>query len=291
MHPSVTFGLVLLAAILNIANLSYDASLINNPNSVPAYFEHFNLNSGLVGLNVAIVNAGSIVSEGVFAAGRFLLGFSLTIAATASPTWVMELAHPKTRGIWVGILMSSLPFIGLVVSSILLGIYRFTSNWQWRGPVLGELLTPLMAIAILPLTPESPRWLIYRDRKDEKAFEILAYLHANGSTNDLLVQAELNEISNALEYEKEHEGPWKSLWTPLPNLRRCLIEILVNIFFQISGSSTIIYFLTIIIANTGIRNLKDQLLINFGICIWNTVAVIAGGFFIEKIGRKTTPRK
>ncbi|KAK7704498.1 hypothetical protein SLS57_010460 [Botryosphaeria dothidea] len=107
MHPSVTFGLVLLAAILNIANLSYDASLINNLNSVPAYFEHFNLNSGLVGLNVAIVNAGSI-----------------------------------------------------------------------------------------------------------KALEILAYLHANGNTNDLLVQAELNEISNALEYEKEHEGPWKSLWTP-----------------------------------------------------------------------------
>lgn len=81
MHPSVTFGLVLLAAILNIANLSYDASLINNLNSVPAYFERappspchkfffhadtnfedFNLNSGLVGLNVAIVNAGSIVS-------------------------------------------------------------------------------------------------------------------------------------------------------------------------------------------------------------------------------------
>lgn len=24
-----------------------------------------------------------------------------------------------------------------------------------------------MAIAILPVTPESPRWLIYRDRKDE----------------------------------------------------------------------------------------------------------------------------
>ncbi|GME23744.1 hypothetical protein GTA08_BOTSDO12531 [Neofusicoccum parvum] len=323
MHPSVTFGLVVLAAILNIANLSYDASLINNLNSVPAYFEHFNLTSGLVGLNVAIVNAGSIVSgpfaglildkwgrkrgmvigssiaatgaaiqasapnERVFAAGRLLLGFSLTIAATASPTWVMELAHPKTRGIWVGILMSSLPFMGLIVSCILLGIYNYSSDWQWRGPVLGELLTPLMAMAILPFTPESPRWLLYKGRKEE-ALKVLAYLHADGNRNDVFVQAEFEEISNALEYEKEHEGPWKSLWTPLPNLRRFLITVLINIFFQISGSNTIIYFLTIIIANTGIENLKDQLLVNLGICIWNTIAVVAGGFVIEKMGRKAT---
>lgn len=54
--------------------------------------------------------------------------------------------------------------------------------------------------------PESPRWLVQKDRQDE-ALQILAKIHARGNANDPYVQAELQEISAKIAYEKQHIAP------------------------------------------------------------------------------------
>jgi hypothetical protein len=69
--------------------------------------------------------------------------------------------------------------------------------------------------------PESPRWLVARDRQED-ALRVLAKLHARGDRNDLYVQAELAEIVAKIAFEKRHKNPsyisllfgheWRRMW-------------------------------------------------------------------------------
>jgi hypothetical protein len=49
--------------------------------------------------------------------------------------------------------------------------------------------------------PESPRWLVYKDRPEE-AIKILAEHHAGGNLTSPLVTFEMAEITAAIEAEK-----------------------------------------------------------------------------------------
>ncbi len=54
--------------------------------------------------------------------------------------------------------------------------------------------------------PESPRWLIQKDRQAE-ALAVLAQVHAAGDVNDPYVQAEFAEIVAKITFEKTHPAP------------------------------------------------------------------------------------
>lgn len=54
--------------------------------------------------------------------------------------------------------------------------------------------------------PESPRWLVQKDRQEE-ALQVLAQVHAGGDVNDPYVQAELAEIVAKISFEKNHPPP------------------------------------------------------------------------------------
>jgi len=50
--------------------------------------------------------------------------------------------------------------------------------------------------------PESPRWLITKDR-DEEAFNILVKYHAEGDRNSVFVKAEMAQIRETVKMEEE----------------------------------------------------------------------------------------
>jgi hypothetical protein len=54
--------------------------------------------------------------------------------------------------------------------------------------------------------PESPRWLVQRDRYEE-ALAVLAKLHAGGDQDDPYVQSELGEIRAKIAMEKLYPAP------------------------------------------------------------------------------------
>lgn len=54
--------------------------------------------------------------------------------------------------------------------------------------------------------PESPRWLVQKDRQDE-ALRVLAQVHAGGNIDDPYVHAEFSEIVAKITYEKAHPPP------------------------------------------------------------------------------------
>lgn len=54
--------------------------------------------------------------------------------------------------------------------------------------------------------PESPRWLVQKDRQEE-ALQVLARVHSGGDIDDKYVQAEMAEIVAKIAFEKNHPPP------------------------------------------------------------------------------------
>ncbi|KAJ4198868.1 hypothetical protein NW759_016223 [Fusarium solani] len=319
--PVVSHVLILVVAMSNICILSYDAGMINNLNAVQPYFEHFSLDSDLIGLNVAIVSAGCIFGSPVVGpivdrwgrktglgmgsvciilgvvlqasagkvaqliAGRFIIGFATIINGSIAPMWVMELASPKYRSMLSSSVLVSVPFTSFLVTCIILGIYDKQSDWAWRGIMLGEAVPSILSLCLLPFVEESPRWLFYKGRGEE-ATNILARLHADGNIEHPMIVAETQEILGALEHEKKNNGGWKDLVSPAPNLKRFSIAVLMNIFYQILGGNMILYFSSFLIAKLGIESRRTVILINIGLLLWKAFCSVGGVFLIDRIGAR-----
>lgn len=58
-------------------------------------------------------------------------------------------------------------------------------------------------VTLLPLVPDSPRWLIMRGRSQEGLEAIRRYLGKGLSINDSIVQSEYHSITGALLIERE----------------------------------------------------------------------------------------
>ncbi|KAK1690562.1 hypothetical protein BDP55DRAFT_651113 [Colletotrichum godetiae] len=319
--PIVSHVLMVLVAMLNICILSYDAGMINNLNSVKPYQDYFKLNSDMIGLNVAIISAGSIFGAPIVGpvvdrwgrkiglavgsiciilgvvlqasasgvpqliVGRFIIGFASLVNGSIAPMWVMEVAAPKYSSILSSTVLTSVPFTSFLVSCIVLGIYDKQSNWAWRGLMLGEAVPSIISLCLLPFVDESPRWLFSKGRHDE-AIEVLARLHANGDRDDATVLQETQEIVAALNHEKEGDGGWKDLIAPSPNLKRFTIAVLTNIFYQILGGNMILYFSSFLIGKLGVSERKSVIQINIGLLLWKAFCSVGGVLLIDKIGAR-----
>ncbi|RMJ07441.1 hypothetical protein CDV36_012949 [Fusarium kuroshium] len=273
---------------MNCCVASYDPNLVGNLNVVPKYSE-------------SLVNAGQVVTGpftgaildrwgrrvGMMVGSSFLLLATIlqATATTGAPTWVMELAPPKHRGLYVGFLISALLFMGVLVGLTVLWTYNLNSNWAWRTGFVVEGAFALVAIILLAFMDESPRWLVYKGHHQE-ALDVIARLHGNGNRDDPMVQLQMSEITETLKYESENEGTWKTLISPRPNLHRFSIAILTQIFYQLTGSNTLLSYFPLILSSAGIHDTRMLIIINM--CIFGGTFFLTpiGGLLSEQIGRR-----
>jgi hypothetical protein len=134
--------------------------------------------------------------------------------------------------------------------------------------------------------PESPRWLIYRDRHPE-ALDILVKFHAEGDENDEFVQLEYAEIKAAIALDKQigHTG-WVDFFKSRGNRKRIYLITALGLFSQWSGNGLISYYLKYVMDSVGITKAQTQLGINAGMKTEGLVTNFVFAFFIEMLGRR-----
>ncbi|KAF8527615.1 general substrate transporter [Hysterangium stoloniferum] len=217
----------------------------------------------------------------------FKVGFGLTFAANAAPLLVSEIAYPTQRAQLTST-YNSLWYSGSIVAAwTTFGTFFIKNSWSWRIPSALQALPSVLQILLIWFAPESPRWLISKDR-DAEAREILAYYHARGNTNDPLVEFEFNEIKEAIRIDREVAANvgYRSLFATPGNRRRMRIIIAIAFFSQWSGNGLVSYYLNQVFDTIGITNNTTQLLINGILQIWNLAWALSASALCDKAGRR-----
>ena len=163
-----------------------------------------------------------------------------------------------------------------------------TSTWSWRIPSLLQLVPSLCQICFMYWCPESPRWLISRDRGDE-ALEILREYHGEGPDGEEFVRLEYAEIVATIEQEKERDTRfvWADTIRDAPMRRRFLIAGLVGLFTQWSGNGPLSFYMKKILNMVGIKeDLTVQKFILAYNC-WGLISCLPAALYAPRYARRS----
>jgi len=162
-----------------------------------------------------------------------------------------------------------------------------TSEFAWRFPLSFQVVPPILLFASCWLCPESPRWLVSQGRNEE-ALVILTKFHGNGNPNAKVVQLEYAELLAAVELEGADKRWWdfRPLFNTGAHRYRMFCILNYAILVQWSGNSLGIYYLPVLVAQSGITNIHDQLLVTCATSTGALALAFVGTYLLERIGRK-----
>lgn len=215
-----------------------------------------------------------------FMVARFLGGMGIGISTVVSPLYISEIAPAERRGRLTGLYQFNL-VAGILIaflSNYLIGKYMPPAiAWRW---MLGVEAVPALFYILASFTlPESPRWLLARNRRSE-AVEILQKLTPDLSSE--VIESRATEIIAA--DGKSDTGPRLSFLSG-PMLKPISLAFLIAAFNQLSGINAILYFAPRIFEMTGLGS-KAALLQSIGIGFTNLIFTFVGLWLIDRIGRR-----
>lgn len=121
---------------------------------------------------------------------------------------------------------------------------HLSNSGAWRIPTAVQAAMPSVAMTLILFFPETPRWLISKDRTEE-ALDVLAKYHGDGDRNSPIVQLQHREIIEQAE-KYRNENPWWD-YREIGNTRaaryRLAMVIGMAFFGQWSGNNVVSYFM------------------------------------------------
>jgi sugar porter (SP) family MFS transporter len=217
---------------------------------------------------------------------RMLLGFGILFAIISGSSLIGELAYPKERAFMTSLFNASY-FIGsIVAAAISIKTTSMTGNWGWRVPSLLQICPSLLQISTVWLLPESPRWLISRDREDE-AFAVLVKYHAEGDTNSVLVQAEMAQIRSTIKLEMENsKQSWMDMFRTRGMRRRVIIACFLGLFTQMSGNTLLSYYQKLLFNLMGFTDNNVKTRINMANQCWSLLNAVVIALVVTRFPRR-----
>ncbi|KAI4595632.1 hypothetical protein KJ359_006621 [Pestalotiopsis sp. 9143b] len=232
------------------------------------------------------LQAGAL-NQDMFLASRWVLGFGIPFAIVNASSLIGELSYERERPVMTSLFNASW-FVGAIVAAgTTYGTFQMGSTWSWRLPSLLQLVPSLCQVTFLPFCPESPRWLVSRDRSDE-AFAILSKYHGEGDNGDEFVRLEFAQIQSTIALEKETSKSfvWANVFRDAPMRRRFLLAVTIGFFAQWSGNGLLSFYMKKILNLVGITdNLTVQKIILSKSC-WDLIHGVPIALIVPRFRRR-----
>lgn len=226
----------------------------------------------------ALICAGSF-SVSMLIAGRVIGGIGVGMASVISPMFITEFAPADKRGRMVSYYQLAIT-VGILLayfSNALLDSKAAQDIFQteiWRPMFLVMALPSILFLALLSKVPESPRWLISINEKQQAA-SILYKVNPTDAARDFKAMEDAAE---------KKDGQHRSIFTK--GLRLTLIiGVVLAVFQQFSGINAIIYYGPSIFEKAGIDS-KNALLFQVIIGSVNLLATFIAIKWTDKYGRR-----
>jgi MFS family permease len=212
-----------------------------------------------------IMIAGALVSTfsttwQIYMAGRLILGFGNSFAQMCSPILLTEICHPQHRAIFTAVYNCLWNLGAIFVTWVAWGTSQADNEWSWRSITLLQGLPSAIQIIFIFWVPESPRWLISKERYEE-ALDTLAYYHANGDKNNATVQFEYTEMRDTIRMEADANtnSSYLDFLKTKGNRWRLAILISLGIISQYSGNALFSNYINLVYEGAGIKDQNQKM--------------------------------
>lgn len=278
-------------SLLGLLGALYQIGSVASIALVPFVTDHYGRKIPIV-IGCVIMVAGALMQGGgstlgIFMGGRFLLGFGNAFTQLSSPMLLTELCHPQHRARLTTVYNCLWNVGALFVSWLAFGTDYLFNDWSWRIPALLQAFPSLIQLMFIWFVPESPRYLIARDRQEE-ALAILGKYHANGNTQHPTVQFEYREINDTLskELEAKKQSSYLDFFKTKGNRYRLLILVSLGFFSQWSGNAIISNYSSILYESAGITSSTQKLGLSAGQTSLSLVISLTMAMLVDKYGRR-----
>ncbi|KAK1763043.1 putative mfs sugar transporter [Phialemonium atrogriseum] len=242
-------------------------------------------------LGSSIMMVGALIQGfsqhvGMYIVARMILGFGIPTCIVSGSSLIGELAHAKERPVMTSLFNVSF-FVGqITAAAICFGTNSIPNDWAWRIPSLLQICPSLLQVSFVLFLPESPRWLITKDRAEE-ARAILVKYHAEGDDESEFVKAEMAQMHTTIQLELEgSKKSWLDLFNTAGMRRRVLITTMLGLFTQWSGNTLISYYLGDLLAIIGFKESTFVQKINLSIACWSLVCGVTVSLLVLKVRRR-----
>jgi len=213
--------------------------------------------------------------KAVLLVGRIVVGMGIGMASMCIPVYMAETSPVELRG-FLGASFQVMICFGQIISAIVDGAFgEVDDGWKYDFGLAG-IPSMILLIGFL-FCPESPRWLV-QGGKVEEAKKALERLRGK----DVAIDKELQEIEAMVAEDKKIEAMtegsvFKRAWNDSNVRKALLVGCSLQLFQQLIGINTVIYYSARILLMSGISNDMSQIL-------WLNALVQATCFFASFIG-------
>lgn len=195
------------------------------------------------------------------------------------------------------------------------------NDWSWRTLTILQIFPAVIQIVFIWCmstyrpritiidiniflgVPESPRWLVSKERYND-ALHTLAYYHANGDEQNATVQFEYREIKDTIRLEMQHQknSSYLDFMRTPGNRYRLAILVSLGIISQYSGNALFSNYTSLIYNSMGITEQNKKIPVGFlafhwvyltnysqlngGQTLLSLVVSVSSAFFVDRVGRR-----